>query len=73
MGNVIVIALVALACYFALRSTIRRQKSGGCSCGCEGCTGCGPGGQGSCSSGGRNAKGSGGSGKTGPDASQGAK
>ena len=70
MGNVIVIALVALACFFALRSTIRRQKSGGCSCGCEGCTGCGPGGPGSCGFEGRNAKESGESGKTSPDASR---
>ena len=36
------IAAIAAALGFALRRVIRTRKTGGCGCGCEGCTkGCG--------------------------------
>ncbi|MDO5119467.1 MAG: FeoB-associated Cys-rich membrane protein [Coriobacteriales bacterium] len=35
--DVLIIAVVALAVGFAIRSMIRRQQSGGCGCGCDGC------------------------------------
>lgn len=41
MGVSDILILLALACvlYLAVRSVIRRKKSG-CGCGCEGCPGC---------------------------------
>ena len=36
----IIILIIAAAAGLALRSIIKRKKSGKCSCGCEGCSGC---------------------------------
>ncbi len=38
IGDIIIIAVLALVLLFAVRSVIKRRKSGGCGCGCEGCT-----------------------------------
>ncbi|MBR0342833.1 MAG: FeoB-associated Cys-rich membrane protein [Oscillospiraceae bacterium] len=43
LGNLIVIAVLAIVVFFAARSVWRTHKSGGCSgCGgnCSGCSGC---------------------------------
>ena len=37
--DIILGAAVAALLFFALRRTIRTRKSGGCGCGCPGCTG----------------------------------
>lgn len=37
LGNIIVIALLGTAVFFALRSIIRSKKSGGCSGDCSSC------------------------------------
>ena len=38
--EIAIIAVIALAVFFALRTVVRMRKSGGCSCGCSGCSGC---------------------------------
>lgn len=42
LGNIIVLALLALAVSGAVRSLLRKEKKGGCSCGgdCSCCGGC---------------------------------
>ena len=44
-GNLIVIVILAVIVGLAIRSIYRSHKTGGCGCGCEGCTrscaGCG--------------------------------
>ena len=42
IGNIIVLALLALAVYGAVRSLLRKEKKGGSSCGgdCSRCGGC---------------------------------
>ena len=42
LGNIIVLALLALAAFGAVRSLLRKEKKGGCSCGgdCSCCGGC---------------------------------
>ena len=42
LGNIIVLALLALAAFGAVRSLLRKEKRGGCSCGgdCSRCGGC---------------------------------
>lgn len=41
-GNIIVLALLGLAVFGAVRSLLRTEKKGGCSCGgdCTKCGGC---------------------------------
>ena len=40
--DIALIVLIAVILGFALRRVIRTRKTGGCGCGCEGCTkGCG--------------------------------
>lgn len=44
MTDLLVLALVAAALFFCVRSMIRNKKKGGSSCGCScsgGCAGCG--------------------------------
>ena len=41
MGNLIVLAVIAVIVGFAVRSVIKTHKGGGCGCGCDGCSGCG--------------------------------
>ena len=44
LTDIIVIALVAAALFFCIRTIVRRKKSGASSCGCGcGCAGCGGG------------------------------
>ena len=45
MNIIDILLLVALAAviFFAVRRTVRTRKSGGCGCGCPGCTGSCPG------------------------------
>ena len=38
LWDIALIVLIAAALGFALRRVIRTRKSGGCGCGCEGCT-----------------------------------
>lgn len=38
-GDIIVIVVVLVGVFFALRHVFRRRKSGGC-CGCSSCSGC---------------------------------
>ena len=40
LADGIILAILAIAAGFAVRTMVRRRKSGGCGCGCEGCTGC---------------------------------
>ena len=40
IGNIIVLALLALAVYEAVRSLLRKEKKGSCSCGGD-CSRCG--------------------------------
>ena len=43
MGDIIVIAVLAVVVAFAVRSLMRQRKKGGCagcSCGCGSCQGC---------------------------------
>lgn len=42
LGNIIVLALLALAVFADVRSLLRKEKRGGCSCGgdCSRCNGC---------------------------------
>lgn len=37
--DILLVALLAAVIFFAVRRTIRTRKSGGCGCGCPGCTG----------------------------------
>ncbi|WP_154658786.1 FeoB-associated Cys-rich membrane protein [Agathobaculum desmolans] len=41
MATWIVASLLAVVLGLAVRSMVRRSKSGGCSGGCAGCSGCG--------------------------------
>ena len=45
LPTLIVLLIVALALFFAVRSYVRAGRRGGCSCGSAGCNGCtgGPG------------------------------
>lgn len=36
--DIILIALIAVVLFFAVRRTIKTRRSGGCGCGCTGCT-----------------------------------
>ena len=38
-GDIMVIVMVLVGVFFALRHVFRRRKSGGC-CGCSSCSGC---------------------------------
>ena len=40
LPTLIVLALVAVALFFAVRSYVRAGRRGGCSCGSSGCSGC---------------------------------
>ena len=35
----LLLAIVAVIVFFAVRRTVRVRRSGGCGCGCPGCTG----------------------------------
>ncbi|MBR4288608.1 MAG: FeoB-associated Cys-rich membrane protein [Clostridia bacterium] len=37
MGDFIVIAVIAVICFFVIRSMVKKRKSGSCSCGCSEC------------------------------------
>ena len=37
--DIVLVAAIGAVLFFALRRTIRTRKSGGCGCGCPGCTG----------------------------------
>ena len=37
--DILLVALIALALFFALRRMYRTRKTGGCSCGASGCSG----------------------------------
>ena len=37
--DILLIVVLGVVLFFALRRTIRMRKSGGCGCGCPGCTG----------------------------------
>lgn len=39
-GDVIILLIVALCIFFAVRSIVKQRKKGGCSCGCSGCNAC---------------------------------
>ena len=41
--NIVIIAIIVLVCFFAIRGMIRDRKAGKSSCGgnCSGCSGCG--------------------------------
>lgn len=41
MATAIVCIILAIIVFFAVRSIIKKRKSGGCGCGCSGCSGCG--------------------------------
>ena len=36
--EIVIIAVLAVAVFFALRRIVKTRKSGGCSCGCAGCS-----------------------------------
>ncbi len=36
--DIILIAALAIIVFFAVRHTVRTRRSGGCGCGCAGCT-----------------------------------
>ncbi|MBQ4436462.1 MAG: FeoB-associated Cys-rich membrane protein [Clostridia bacterium] len=36
--DILILAAVAIAVFFALRKVWKNKRSGGCGCGCEGCT-----------------------------------
>ncbi|MBO7364229.1 MAG: FeoB-associated Cys-rich membrane protein [Lachnospiraceae bacterium] len=38
-ADILLIILIAAVLVWAVVSIVRRRKKGGCSCGCEGCTG----------------------------------
>lgn len=40
VGDYIILAVIAAAVFFAVRSLVRQKKRGGCGCGCSGCSGC---------------------------------
>ena len=40
--DVLLIVALAAVIFFAVRRTVRTRKSGGCGCGCPGCTGACP-------------------------------
>ncbi len=40
LSNIIIVAVLLAAVLFALRSVVKKRKSGGCGCGCSGCSGC---------------------------------
>ncbi len=40
VGDYIILAVIAAAVFFAVRSLVRQRKRGGCGCGCSGCSGC---------------------------------
>lgn len=37
MADFIILLILAVAVFFAVRRTVRIKKSGGCGCGCAGC------------------------------------
>ena len=37
--DILLLVALAAAIFFAVRRTVRTRKSGGCGCGCPGCTG----------------------------------
>lgn len=39
IGNIVVVVILLIAVFFAVRSIVRRRRSGkgSCSCGCDGC------------------------------------
>ena len=43
IADILIIALIAIALFFAVRHVVKLRKSGGCACGsaggCSGCTG----------------------------------
>lgn len=36
--DIVLIAALAVVVFFAVRHTVRIRRSGGCGCGCDGCT-----------------------------------
>ncbi len=40
MATAIVCIILAVIVFFAVRSIVKKRKSGGCGCGCSGCSGC---------------------------------
>ena len=40
VGDYIILAVIAAAAFFAVRSLVRQRKRGGGGCGCSGCSGC---------------------------------
>lgn len=40
MADIIIMAVLAVAAFFIIRSQLRRMRSGGCSGGCAECGGC---------------------------------
>jgi hypothetical protein len=38
LWDILILLLVAAGLGFALRKVLRRKRSGGCGCGCDGCT-----------------------------------
>ena len=40
MGTAVVCIILAVIVFFAVRSIIKKRKSGGCSCGCSDCSSC---------------------------------
>lgn len=46
-ADYVILAIIAVAIFFAVRSLVRRGKKGGCGCGCSDCSGC-PGSKGGC-------------------------
>ncbi len=38
--DIILLALIAAAVVWAIRRSVKLRKTGGCGCGCDGCTGC---------------------------------
>ena len=36
--DIVLIAALAIIVFFAVRHTVRTRRSGGCGCGCTGCT-----------------------------------
>lgn len=39
-ADYVILAIIAAAIFFAVRSLVRRGKKGGCGCGCSDCSGC---------------------------------
>ena len=40
LADLVILAVIAAAVFFAARRMWKNRKRGSCSCGCEGCDGC---------------------------------